>query len=241
MIKLAEFLEKSNDAKSPDDLTRSFSGFLGEFGIESFTMSILAHRSIDEMDRNFDRLANYPAAWVERYKARHYALYDPVYQMAFLAKGPFTWDEAMRIFDAPESRRVMDESRDYGLAKGIGLTIHRGFGEIVGFGFSSSDPGMRSDRAALRALQLVSYHCYLSYDELFRPDEAGIKTTLSERERDVLSWIASGMTKAQTADLLCVSESCVKRHCESAFGKLDANSLPQAVASALKLGLIDPF
>jgi DNA-binding CsgD family transcriptional regulator len=241
MTGLADFLDATIEAKNPDDLTRGFSRFLSGFGIEGFTMSVLSSDSSGEREKGFDRLANYPLAWIERYKAMHYAEHDPVYLTAIRGIALFTWEEAQRRVDTEESRRVMDESRDFGLANGIGLTIRHSLKEIVGFGFSSSDPDMRTDRKALRSIQLGAYHCLLSYDELCRPEAEERKAILSDREKDALSWIASGKTKAETADILAVSESCVKRHCENAFAKLEANSLPQAVATALKRGLIDPF
>jgi DNA-binding CsgD family transcriptional regulator len=241
MVQLVDFLNTTNNAKKIDDLTRSFSGFLSGFGIEGFTMSILSPGSSEEREKGFDRLANYPLPWIERYKEMHYADRDPVYLMAIRGMGLFTWDEAQKRFDTEGSRRVMNESRDFGLVNGIGLTLRHSLDEIIGFGFSSSNPGMRTDKQALRIIQLGSYHCLLAYDEQFRLNEGERKILLSEREREVLAWIAAGKTKAETADILAVSESCVKRHCESAFAKLDAKSLPQAVATAIKRGFIDPF
>ncbi len=41
--------------------------------------------------------------------------------------------------------------------------------------------------------------------------------TITDREKEVLLWIASGKTKSEIADLVYGSESCVKRHCENIF------------------------
>jgi hypothetical protein len=183
MTGLAEFLDATIDAKNPDDLTRGFSRFLSGFGIEGFTMSVLSSGSSGESEKDFDRLANYPVAWIERYKAMHYAQHDPVYLMGIRGTDLFTWEEAQRLVDAEESRRVMGESREFGLVNGIGLTFRRSLGALNGFGFSSSDPDMRTDRKALRSIQLGAYHCLLSYDELCRP-EAGERKDEGRDRRD---------------------------------------------------------
>lgn len=66
------------------------------------------------------------------------------------------------------------------------------------------------------------------------------KKALTAREQEVLIWIARGKTKLETAKVLHVSESCIKRHCEKIFQKLEVNNLPHAVATAIKEGIIDP-
>jgi DNA-binding CsgD family transcriptional regulator len=63
--------------------------------------------------------------------------------------------------------------------------------------------------------------------------------TITEREREVLRWVSIGKSKSQIADILMVSESCVKRHCESISMKLGTNTLAYAVAKSLKIGIID--
>lgn len=63
--------------------------------------------------------------------------------------------------------------------------------------------------------------------------------TITEREREVLRWVSIGKSKSEIAGILFVSESCVKRHCESISMKLETNTLASAVARALKMGIID--
>jgi len=64
--------------------------------------------------------------------------------------------------------------------------------------------------------------------------------TLTDRERDVLSWAARGKTAKDTADLMHVSEMTVNTHIRNAIGKLGANSKTHAATKAIYLGLINP-
>lgn len=61
---------------------------------------------------------------------------------------------------------------------------------------------------------------------------------LSLRERECLRWAAHGKTAWETAQILIISESAVKKHLAAASGKLNARTRTQAVAIALTRGLI---
>ena len=61
---------------------------------------------------------------------------------------------------------------------------------------------------------------------------------LSDREMEVLETLARGMTTAQIADELVISENTVKTHVRHILEKLQAANRAEAVSKALQLGLI---
>lgn len=63
--------------------------------------------------------------------------------------------------------------------------------------------------------------------------------TLTDRERDVLSWAARGKTALDTADILVLAEETVNTHIRNAVRKLGANNKTHAVTLAIYRGLID--
>lgn len=65
------------------------------------------------------------------------------------------------------------------------------------------------------------------------------RLAITRREREVLHWVSQGRTKNEIAEILELSESSVKRHCENIFRKLESKTLASAVAKAVKMGLID--
>jgi len=61
---------------------------------------------------------------------------------------------------------------------------------------------------------------------------------LSKREMDVLKCLAQGMTSAQIAKNLFISENTVKTHVRHILEKLEASNRAEAVSRAIQLGLI---
>jgi len=61
---------------------------------------------------------------------------------------------------------------------------------------------------------------------------------LTDREREVLTWVGRGKTSSEIATILGLSERTVNFHCDQAVKRLDAVNRTQAVAIAIGLGLI---
>jgi transcriptional regulator EpsA len=60
-------------------------------------------------------------------------------------------------------------------------------------------------------------------------------TALSERERQIMVWVAMGKTNPEIGCILNISEFTVKNHMKSIFGKLDVTNRAQAVAKLTRI------
>lgn len=63
--------------------------------------------------------------------------------------------------------------------------------------------------------------------------------SLTEREREVLTLLARGLTNQEIAERLVISSNTVKRHLKSIFEKLGTHTRSAAVALAISAGLVD--
>jgi DNA-binding NarL/FixJ family response regulator len=62
---------------------------------------------------------------------------------------------------------------------------------------------------------------------------------LTQREREILQLLADGMSNADVATRLFISQETVKSHVRHILAKLEADTRTQAVAIALREAMID--
>jgi DNA-binding NarL/FixJ family response regulator len=70
------------------------------------------------------------------------------------------------------------------------------------------------------------------------PDATVMYEPLTAREREVLDWLALGLSNRAIAERLGISEHTVKFHVASLYGKLGVSSRAEAVRGAARRGLI---
>ena len=70
--------------------------------------------------------------------------------------------------------------------------------------------------------------------------DASALEEITEREREVLALVARGLSNAEIAECLVLSEGTVKTHIKHIFGKLDLRDRAHAVIFAYDVGLVEP-
>ena len=73
----------------------------------------------------------------------------------------------------------------------------------------------------------------------FRPAPPSVSDALTQREAEVLSLIAKGVTQAEAARVLGISPHTVCGYVKEIYRKLNVSSRAEAALSAQKLGLVD--
>lgn len=73
-----------------------------------------------------------------------------------------------------------------------------------------------------------------------RRTAASLGDQISQREREVLTLLAAGLSNQAIAAHLCVSRATVKFHCGNLFGKLSVRTRGEAIAAAFAHNLVPP-
>ena len=200
--------------------------------------------------------------WEQEYVSNGFANVDPCLKIARRTNTPFTWSSVE--LPQPEGRRTpgalktMHAAWDHGFKDGLVIPFH--FRDADGLFHSASsvffwkDPVDRFNlllRRHKQDLHLVMLYWIQRAMDLITRDERRAQSPfksaqvreavyLTDRERDVLSWAAVGMTVADTAEKLNLSEDTVDTHMRAVIRKLNANNKTHAASLAVYLGIIDP-
>lgn len=110
------------------------------------------------------------------------------------------------------------------------VTMRRG-----AISFSGNKTVLPANRLA--ELFYISCHVFARLSEI-RSLDLRVPETLSEREIDCLNWTAAGKTSAEIAEIMMLSEHTINHYLNRATKKLDTVNRTQAVAKALRVGLI---
>ena len=105
---------------------------------------------------------------------------------------------------------------------------------------ATPDALVEAARNAVEGHATIHPHLTKTLIEEVRQGEPEVEVSaLSKRERQILQMVANGKTTKEVARDLGISPHTVKTHLERIFEKLGANDRAQAVAIALRQGLVD--
>ncbi|MDQ3991844.1 MAG: response regulator transcription factor [Actinomycetota bacterium] len=103
----------------------------------------------------------------------------------------------------------------------------------------SADELVNAARLALEGKAVIHPTLTQAFIEEVRLVDRKPESPLSRREIEILQKVAYGATTKEVADQLGISPHTVKTHLERVFEKLGANDRAQAVAIAIRKGLVE--
>lgn len=186
---------------------------------------------------------NFPAEWRANYESRKLHVVDPVVGHCLTSSLPLVW--TARTFVTPDQQTLYEEASAFGIGGGITLPIHGPNGEFGMMCFVSDVEPERKFRSALNhfisALLLLRDYAFDSSLKFLRPAECRVPPPpLTNRELEILKWMMAGKSTWEIAKIGLCSEATVNFHIANIRKKFDVNSRGQAVAKALRLGIVAP-
>lgn len=170
----------------------------------------------------------------------------PIRRHALNSVRPILWHEFLH--DHPQFQH---ELRRHGLLTGLTCPLHAPRGEWSSISFATGRTGPAAERQARSALAESQLFVCFAHEAAKRIVEREQRRSaprprpaqpprLSNRERECLSWTATGQRTGDIGGLLGITERTVTFHLANARRKLGAVNTRHAVSKAITLGLVEP-
>lgn len=184
-------------------------------------------------------LNDYAPAWQKHYQAHGYLRIDPLVQRGMTSLETFAWSGIDAT--AGPATGFWEEARAHGIATGVSIPALaansvRGMLTLSRSHENMTEREFRGKRSALVWLGQMAHHGLARH--LLLQWRSSAKRDLSERETEVLRWVAEGKTNRQIAAKVGVTERTVHFHLNNAMSKLGVGNRTAAAVRAVVLGII---
>ncbi|MDE3080716.1 MAG: LuxR family transcriptional regulator [Paracoccaceae bacterium] len=218
----------------------NFTSFLDQL-CNQLDLDFASYAMVDPFHGSVHGYANYPDTWKQHYMQRGFQNIDPILHKASRSIAPVDWTRFERddLF-----AKVFHEAVDFGITpQGLTVPIRGPFGEQ---GLLSVTRNCKQGewekvrRHMIGDLQHAAVHLHDSVMSSSTLARLLLRPQLSEREREILQWVAAGKQQQDIACILAISDRTVEVHLRSIRTKLGALTTPQAVGRAIGYGFISP-
>ncbi|SDX15788.1 helix-turn-helix transcriptional regulator [Litoreibacter albidus] len=205
----------------------------------TYDLEHLVYHSVNSTGGQYAALT-YDSDWVARYICEDYARIDPVVQGCYRLFHPIDWKAL--DWTSKATRAFLGEAADAGVGnQGFSVPIRGPSGQFALFSINhkcNDDTWARYTGERASDLLLISHYLNEKALQIEGASTRAPTRSLSPREKDTLTLLATGASRANIAETLQISESTLRVYIEGARLKLGASNTTHAVAVALSHGLI---
>jgi len=175
---------------------------------------------------------------VEAYLSANYRNLDIVPRTAMALGRPLRWTEAWAAVETTQAERgFLTTMRELEVGDGFTLPCYGPNGQDGYVGIGKMTAEARTDARSLREMHLCAQAAHLRICEFAQVSKASTKP-LSQREREVLGWVARGKSNGVIAEILGISTGTVDTYLRRIYEKLDVSDRTSAAVRGVGMGLI---
>ena len=181
----------------------------------------------------------YSEEWVDQYVENDYVRIDPVVTGCFQRFDPVNWKQL--DWSKKLSRDFMQEAIRFGVGtQGFTVPIRGPNGQFALFTVNDTvdDVTWESFIEDHKSDLILIAHAFNERALAFEEGSTLSLPSLSPRELSAMTLLAKGLSRAQAAEAMKISEHTLRVYIEAARHKLGAINTTHAVARALAMGLI---
>lgn len=234
MSEIAPLLQKISEAASRREL---WSLVLDYYHSEGASM-VSYHAVNPDASSMAMATDGFPQDWVDTYIGSEFVKIDPIPELASKLARPFYWHEIRELTPiSEENERYLEALKSANLGDGLAFYV---FGPVlqnayVGLGFGAEKLDLTAEKVF--ELQCVAQAGHLRFCALC----SGLakERVLSDREQEVLEWVAKGKSNSVIAEILSVSPHTIDAHIRSIYRKLDVADRTSAAIRGLGNGILN--
>ncbi|HMQ92389.1 MAG TPA: autoinducer binding domain-containing protein [Amaricoccus sp.] len=179
-----------------------------------------------------------PEELVDRYVGEKLYKQNPILQHGLRSIQPFYFDEVSLPEDlTPVAKEFLDIVRRVDFLRGLGVQVFGPHGRNGYFGLGFVPTVTRLEPGRVNNFQWVCQLAHLRYCSLLLPT-LGPPPSLSERETEVLAWVARGKSNSTIGEILGISAHTVDAHLRRIYLKLGVFDRISAALRGIGVGLI---
>jgi len=239
-------LELVEAAEAGGDLVPAVLAIVKKLGFDGFLYATASYHLRPNNDERIHYFTTLPREWVIRYDQRAYVECDPRVLYSFESALPLVWDSVSERGRNPKTDAFLQDAVAHGVGSGVAFPIYAGYPARTLVSLSHSAPVIDDARHRQIAADLGNIMIFgQCFHEVFVKGgiEKGLAphfegTPLSPRERECLQMAAHGMTGADIAFKLGITERGVTYHFGNIVSKLGVLNRHEAIAKGIAQGLI---
>jgi LuxR family quorum sensing-dependent transcriptional regulator len=225
-------------AQTEADILKQVLVYVGRFGATNVlagTMPALGQMKRQQVGHIL--LNAWPNDWMSHYFSNDYLHHDPTIWMVREQHSPFLWREIeMQRLQSGVARLVMGEAKEFGLRNGFTVALQTLEGTAIGFSIGGEHIEIsEQERDQLKLLATFAVDRALQLKEF---DQLPLLKGVTLRERRALQLAADGLKDHEIAIRMGISHHGAEKHLRSVRGKLEAKNTTNAIAIAMRLGLM---
>ncbi len=234
-----DFFLAAKSVRTKSHLFELFAAAVAQEGFDLVEFSVQYDPEIPPGHCGIGALSHFPVAWRQVYLDRSYAKFDPVLRRVSGLSPPFWWKDLPRSEPlTAQQEGVLKAAKSFGLHDGLTIPFRGPAVQKAAVSMARSAPSRQS--IDLDRLVAISNHFFGVYKRLFGLSAAlPSMAVLSDREAAILVRAAHGRTDGEIASVLGIQPTTIHYHWKSIFLKLEASTRTQAVAYALRDGMIE--
>lgn len=229
-------LNKISAAESLPTLSYEMCRFFKQFGFNAFSYYLL------QLGVNAPAMMPLQHGHCKKardvYLSLDYQRLDIVPRVVLAAGVPMFWSDIWATSETSEEERAFLEAlRAVPVGDGLALPCYGPQGRNAHIGLGRMSDILSLTPILMRQLHFVAQAAHLRVCAMFEgPPQA--RKPLSNREKEILEWVARGKSNGVIAEILSLSPTTVDTYVRRLYDKLDVSDRTSAAVKGVGLGLI---